>query len=208
MYIPPIKGLRATDPVSRARAAYTTTSYPGTTPGRTTLARDRFNLSDEARLREEYSLRLTHEGRRKRGKREPALPTLPEMARLYAMFDDEIRQNFRNHVGELVAHSQALDFAWRDALDNLARAAAERLARRESDPRAANMALLAEIIGDAHRKFADTFCSTRQLSGAERAIPAALRDAVGAMTLVQNYELSLSDTMALLYYRKGLEKQR
>ena len=210
MYIPPVKPLRAADPVSRARAAYTAISYPGAAPSRVTRPRDRFSLSDETRLREEYNLRLTQESRRKRGRRvtargEQPRPTLPEMARLYASFLDEIRQTFRNQSGSLVLHSQALDLAWRDMLASLARFAADGLADREGDPRAANVALLAEIIGDAHRKFADVFCASLPATGIEHAISSALRGAVKVLTLVQNYDLSLSDTMALLYYRKGLE---
>ncbi|MCL2747031.1 MAG: hypothetical protein FWE59_00055 [Oscillospiraceae bacterium] len=210
MYIPPVKPLRTADPVSRARTAYTNTSYPKA-PIRTSPTRDKFSLSDEARLREEYSLRLSQEGFRKRkrkGASLPSLPTLPDMARLYETLYNEICQTFRQRAGDMIAHAQTLDYAWRDTLENLAHVVAERLAHREGDPRAANIPMLTDIIGEAHRKFADIFCAALPTSGANHAISVALREAIKVLTLVQNYDLSLSDTMALLYYRRGLEKQR
>ena len=206
MYIQPAKPLRTADPILRARDAYTTAMRsPGITVGVAAAPRDRFNLSDESRLREEYGLRFVQESRRKRRKRKTMLPTLPDMARLYAGFLEEVRNTFRNHAGNLIAHAQALDFAWRDTLEGLAQKEAENLAWREGDPSVANTPLLAEIIGKAYGAFADAFCASLAINGVEQSIPSAVAQAVKVLTLVQNYELSLSDTMALLYFRKGLE---
>jgi len=207
MNIPPVQALRA-DPGAKARAAYTKISHTNASTGRILPLRDRFSLSDEARLREEYGLRLMKEGGQAEGgaERLSALPTLADMARAYASFWDEIRQAFRDNPSLLTSHAQALDSAWRDTLDMLAQLAAERLARREGDPRAANVPLLRELIAGAHRMFADTFCTSYPLLGLDGAVSTAAREAVKTLTLVTNQELSLSDTMALLFYRRGLER--
>ena len=208
MYIPPAKTLRA-DPISQTQTAYANLSHFGTKAKPTTRARDRFSMSDETRLREEYNLRLTQEGRfaRTDGEDRSATPTLIEMARLYAVFWDDIHLTFRDSTALLTLHIQALDLAFRDTLSLLARLAAEHLGRREGDLQAANVPLLEEIIRSAHRRFADVFCKHHVLSGVERAIVQALMEAIKVLTLVQNQDLSLSDTMALLYYRKGLEQR-
>jgi hypothetical protein len=208
MYIPLVNSLRA-DPISQAHTANPNLRRPSVVPVHTPALRDRFNLSDEARLREEYSLRLMQEIRRKRAaERSDTFPTLADLARLHAAVWDEIQLTFRHDALQLTMHHQALSAAWRDTLEFLARLKAEGLASREGDARASNVPLLREIIGRSHRAFADAFCITRPQSGTDRAILAACREAVKVLTLVTDQEVSLSDTMALLYYRKSLEQLR
>ena len=116
MYIPPVRTLR-TDPVSRARSAYVNISgRSGASPERVKPPKDKFSLSDEARLREEYVLRLMQDGRRAGIAHPAALPTLAEMARLYVTYWEEIKQTFREDPSRQTRHAQALDAAWKDTL--------------------------------------------------------------------------------------------
>lgn len=208
MNIPPVKGQR-TDPVSRAQKAYSQTSGEHSLSGvKAPAPRDRLNISDEARLREEYALRLMQAYRQEGGPSaaDDSRHALEKAARLYADFFDEIRLHFRGDPAASALHATALDSAWEDMLDILAGQEADRLVRRESPERGGSAAGLSRELARVHRRFGDAFRAVRPLSGTDRAVLSAMNEAAAALEAAAREELAMTDIMALLYYRKSFER--
>ncbi|MDR3207942.1 MAG: hypothetical protein LBT60_06375 [Oscillospiraceae bacterium] len=206
MYIPAAQAVRP-DPPPRERrdTGGKRSGYGrGSAHAESGPSRDQFQLSDEARLREEYTLRLSRES----GAGAGGPSTLAEAARAYARLLDGLNLTFRDDPGGLAKHVTALDDAWNDMLDTLAHRAADSLARREGNAPAANLPALGGILTDAHRRFAAVFRADRPQAGVERAVTSALQAAVKVLAFTNDgYELTLADTMALLYYRRVMENR-
>lgn len=217
MYTPPVRNRpasgaqRAAAPVSRTRATYgdTDMGVGGSGLG-LSGKRDQYEISDESRLRAEYSFRLMRESQkaqRKRGDNSPGLPSLEDTARAYSALLDEIHVSFHPEIAVLHRHSEALSYAWDSILSTLAEKNAERLSMTIRFEGTCSRSLLCQIISDIHHQFAEKFREARPLHGVEGAI----RKAVGAVTESDEFErenmLSITDTMALHYYRDTLEKK-
>lgn len=204
MNVPPIKSPR-TDPVSKASKAYSNMSEGTDASSAHSQPRDQFDLSDESRLREEYALRLLQGHLQEE---EAALLTpraiLEASARQYVEVLDAIRLSFQDDPSSFIQHVSALDCAWDQMLEVQAGIEAERL-RRQSTGMMDNVMALRVALVQINACFATAFRASRPVSGTDRAIVKAFVDAIHSLDEFDKNELSLSDTMALLYYKNDLE---
>jgi hypothetical protein len=166
------------------------------------------NITDEARLRAEYALRLTQEARQLQKNIQHCFgPSLEETARAYVSLLDDIRVSFRAEADSapLHIHLDALRGAWDDVLTMLAQKAALRLgaAAEQGGERAGFGRALLEI----HRCFAASFCELYPANGIEKALALAKENAAHSAIFAQSGALPLTDALALYRYRQFFEQK-
>ncbi|MDR2670228.1 MAG: hypothetical protein LBC26_00700 [Oscillospiraceae bacterium] len=172
------------------------------------VSQDHANATDAARLRAEYALRLTQEARQlQKGGRHCPGPSIEETARAYVSLLRDICASFRPEADSapLHTHLDALRGAWDDVLTMLAQKAALRLGvtAEQSGGHAGFGRALIEI----HHLFAVRFCELYPTSGVEKALTLTKESVVHSAVFARSDTRSLTDALALYYYRKFFEQK-